>query len=443
MIPAFWFLLRLAVLVAAIMWLRHEPGDVTVVWQGYEIKTSVAFLLAAVAAVALVWSAIDRLWRFLLAAPGLLRRHRALQRREKGYKALTTGFVAVAAGDAAAAARAARLAALRISDVPLTLLLSAQAAQLNGDQDTARRLFGDLLAHESASFLGLRGLLAEKIRLSDHAGALDLVKAAAAKEPRRRWILQQLYALEIKNNDWPAALKTLNKIESHRLMAPTDIAAQRVALLLASARTGGGRPTPAQQRALHRAWRLSPSFVPAALAWNDALIHFGNIKEAQKVLRRAYQDNPHPDIGARWMSFYQDPLKSSPHGRDRRKYDWALQLAGGRRDDREAQRFLGRVALSAGLWQEAEDHLFKAADAEGLSGLRRHSGHGVDAEMTPVPFPAWVCNACGQVSAAWHPVSLCCQTFNALEWTVPGHVQPRVFQANAALADASWIGPPA
>src|SRR3546814_8129927 len=75
-----------------------------------------------------------RLVRAILGTPRRIGRALSAKRRKGGYKALSQGMVAVAAGDAQEAARWSRRADDLLEDPPLTLLLSAQAAQLNGDE---------------------------------------------------------------------------------------------------------------------------------------------------------------------------------------------------------------------------------------------------------------------------------------------------------------------
>src|SRR5262249_57792128 len=90
-------------------------------------------------------------------------------RRRKAYRALTQGMVAVAAGDAGEARRQAKLAGTLLNDPPLTLLLAAQAAQLDGDERAAEKYFRAMLDRPETAFLGLRGLLMQSLKAGNNA----------------------------------------------------------------------------------------------------------------------------------------------------------------------------------------------------------------------------------------------------------------------------------
>src|SRR5690606_29724893 len=122
--------------------------------------------------------------------------------------ALSMGMVAVAAGDREEAGRQSRRASAMLSGVPLSNLLSAQAAQLRGDEAAARRYFEAMLDQPETEFLGLRGLLMQALRARDDARALRLALRARELRPRSPWLLQTLAELQTRLGDWEAALDT-------------------------------------------------------------------------------------------------------------------------------------------------------------------------------------------------------------------------------------------
>ena len=148
MLRSLFFLAKLAVVVAVAVWLATQPSKVAVELLGYQIETSVGILILLVALVAIVTTIVYRYWRLLVGAPGGLGKLFKESRRRRGYKALTQGMVAVAAGDPDEARKWSRKAQVLKEEPPLTLLLAAQAAQLNGDDQAAKRYFEAMLESE-------------------------------------------------------------------------------------------------------------------------------------------------------------------------------------------------------------------------------------------------------------------------------------------------------
>ena len=131
----------LGVLAITTMWLADHPGLVSLTWHGYIIETSAAVLIGIVTAIVVLTALIYRLWIFIRGVPAGILWLRGEGRRRQGYLALSRGMVAVAAGDPDEARRQAGWANNLIEEPSLTLLLSAQSAQLNGDEDSAHKFF--------------------------------------------------------------------------------------------------------------------------------------------------------------------------------------------------------------------------------------------------------------------------------------------------------------
>src|SRR6476646_4814578 len=177
-----WFAIAAAAMLGAV-WLAERPGTLTAEWQGWRLDTNVGVVLIAIVVLILVGVAAWLLYRWIVGAPGALLEGWGESRRQRGYRELTQGLAAVAAGDGSEAQRHARKAEQLLAEPPLTLLLSARAAQLNGDREGANRAFKAMLADEQMAFLGLRGLIAQSLRDGNQAQALDYAERAFALKP--------------------------------------------------------------------------------------------------------------------------------------------------------------------------------------------------------------------------------------------------------------------
>src|SRR5207302_2170634 len=124
-------------------------------------------------------------------------------------------------GDAGDAARRAREAARLLPEAPLSLLLSAQAAQLGDDRPLARRLYTTMLDRPALTLVGLRGLLGHAVESGDYRAALHLAQRAREMRPDSAWLSRSLLALETRAGDWEAAAATLAAATKRKLL-PSD-----------------------------------------------------------------------------------------------------------------------------------------------------------------------------------------------------------------------------
>lgn len=454
MFRAIWFLLKIAALVAVIGWLAQYPGAVEIDWMGYEVTTSVGVLLAAVVFTVIFFTYLDRLWRAFVAIPDNIRRAHAASRREKGYRTLTEGLVAVAAGDARGAEKKAQAAGKLVPETPLTKLLSAQAALLNGNVPRARREFAALLDDGEAAFFGVRGLLTEAVKDKDYAEALALIRRAEDMQPKRKWVVRTRFDMETRNGHWQEALYALRRAVGLGAIDAQTAARHRQVLELALAEDALGISDAAGAlRHAERAFGESHGFAPAALLLSRLYRDADKDRAARKTILKAWKAAPHPDLAVAWrglMPATKKPLSVYERGQD--VYEWVQKLAQANPVNRESQRALGAAALDASLWHEARAHLLKASDYRLLARLERAEGGNdvkarewLEKAADNPREPQWVCAACGHAAAQWDVLCPACREFNKQEWVIPqaDAVARPLIAAAPAVFEGEIISPPA
>jgi HemY protein len=436
MIRATVILLVLAALAAGIAWFADHPGAVSIAWQGWRIDTSVGVLAAAVLLVAAIAALAYRLWRALRAAPGSLRRHWREGRRLKGYRALTHGMVAVAAGDAEEARRQARRADVLLNEPPLTMLLSAQAAQLNGDDEAAERYFTAMLARKETEFLGLRGLVMQATRKGDTERALALARRARALQPRTGWVLSTLHDLEARAGAWPEAAETARL--AGRAGTMTSEESRRNRAIAAYEQSLAAEATGERKAALARARQaasLDPSLVPAVIRAANLLDAAGRRRRARRLIEAGWAAAPHRELARAYLALDGE---AAPLARLMQ----VQRLVARRPEHPEARIAIAEAALAAQLWGEARRALealgrdesspaFTAGACRLWASLEEAehgdaaAGHDWLARAAAArPDPAWVCKQCGAAHTHWTPLCQRCAAYDALAWRSPAHALP-------------------
>lgn len=422
-----WFVVIVALMLAA-AWLAERPGSVTAQWRGWRLDTSVGVLAMAVVVLMLAGTALWLLYRWIVGAPGALLEGWGESRRRRGYRELTQGLAAVAAGDGVEAQKHARKAEQLLSEPALTLLLSAQAAQLNGDREGAKRALDAMLQDEQMAFLGLRGLTAQSLRDGDPAQALVYAERAFKLRPQTPWVVHSLFDMQAQTGQWRAAQETLDTGLRTRVVTQDRGRTLKSLLLLERSRAAEQAGNGVDALALAReAFALAPERIPVALQFAELQLKAGDGRRAQRTLERTWTLAPHPDLAALY-------IKASDEGDALKRVAVVRRLVTHKSDDLESHLALAQVSLDAGLWGEARRHLEAAggtsppvrvcrlmADVEERSNAGQDKVHEWLARAAQAPADrSWRCSACGAHHEAWRSVCESCGAFGTLNWRAPG-----------------------
>lgn len=445
-----WFFVKVGVLVVAAIWLANRPGRVSVTWLGYNADLAVGTFLAALVVLILVLYVIWRLWHILRRAPTDYTLFRRNRRQAKGFRALTRGLVAAAAGDAAEAKRLARTAHGLLDRAPLTLLLAAQAAQLEGDEVAAGRYFEALSKNPEASLLGLRGLATAALKRGDETAALQYSEQVLQAYPNAEWAAETAHRLQVKlGRPADESLRALVRAGSMSAKAGQH---RRAVLLAEKARQALLPETTAPDldaalRAAREALKLDAHSIPARLILANLLVRGGKRREAARLIEQSWDSAPHPLLARAFA-------ETEPGERPAERMKRLERLARQNPDHAETHRILANTALSAGLWSEARRHLEKLVTLEraggGVSqGTCRAMAILEDGEKAdPVaarrwladaaqalPDPAWICTTCGHPGEAgpaagnWQAVCPHCAAIDSYRWQRPALPAGELLQA--------------
>jgi HemY protein len=436
-----WSLLKVILfvtLVAALSYvaslLLDTGGGVRVTAAGWEFTLGplqaaigALLLLGAMWLVMRLVGLIVATLRFLNGDETALSRYFDRNRERKGYEALAEGMMALAAGEGRLALVKAQRAERYLARPELTTLLVAQAAEASGDTARATTAYKALLGAEKTRFVAIRGLLAQKLAEGDGATALKLAEKALALKPRHRDIQDILLKLQSDARDWKGARGTLAaKLRGGAL--PRDLYRRRDALLAlqeARALTDDSASIEAREAAIE-ANRKSPDLIPAAAMAARSLTAKGDRKGAAKVLKKAWDAQPHPDLAA---AFAEIEPEESPAARLKR-----FRLLTAIHPEREETRLLlAELHLAAEDFPAARRAIGDLATTHPtqrtlaiMAAVERGEGAPEDVvrgwlarALTAPRGPQWVCESCNTAHAAWDPICEQCGGFDTLAWREP------------------------
>ena len=419
------FLALLAVAAYGAVWIADHPGTVTIVWNGYQVGTSLAIGLIGVLVAALLLGLVWAIVSGVIGLPSAFNRSSRERRRAKGMSALSRGMIAVGSGDPLAARRHAGDAERLLGAQPLTLLLKAQAAQISGDRDAAERAFERMASDPETRVLGLRGLFVEARRRDDDGAARAYAAEAARLAPSVTWANEAVLEAQCADGDWSAATETVERRAASGLMDKSQARRQRAVLLTAAAQAReAGEPDAAREQAL-TAVKLAPDLVPAASIAGRLLARRGDLRKAAKVVEAAWRANPHPDLAKVYLN-----LRTGDSARDRLAR--AETLARISTWHPEARLAIAQAALEARMFDQAREAMAplladrptvracllmaRIEEAEHGSATGRSREWLSRAAHAPRD-PLWIAD--GVASERWAPASPVTGRLDAFVWTTP------------------------
>jgi HemY protein len=340
-------------------------------------------------------------------------------------------MMALASGEGhLALAKASR--AERYLDRPdLTNLLTAQAAELAGDRKKAEETYKKLLQDDRTRFVGVRGIMKQRLADGDTETALQLAKKAFELKPKHEETQDVLLRLQAESHDWAGARQTLGqKLKSGHL--PRDVHKRRDAVLALSEAKDifdEAKTIEAREAAIE-ANRLSPDLIPAAAMAARGYIEAGNPRYATRVIKKAWSVEPHPDLASAFAEIAPD---EAPKDRIKR----FTVLTRMHPDHPETKMLLTELHIAAEDFPAARRALGKLAEenptARSLTLMAAiERGEGSDdavvrgwltKALTAPRGPQWVCDNCQHIHANWDPVCANCHGFDTLSWRTPPNAE--------------------
>ena len=223
-------------------------------------------------------------FRFLNGDETAVSRYFDRSRERKGFEALADGLMALASGEGRTAMAKAAKAEKYLDRPELTNLITAQAAEIAGDGKKAQEVYKKLLTDDRTRFVGVRGIMKQKLAEGDTDTALKLAEKAFALKPKHEETQDVLLRLQAEKEDWSGARKTLNAKLKHGSL-PRDVHRRRDAVLaLSEAKDilAEGSTIEARESAIE-ANRLSPDLIPAAVLAAHGYIEAGKDRVMPRV----------------------------------------------------------------------------------------------------------------------------------------------------------------
>jgi HemY protein len=436
-----WSLIKILLFIAAVAGLTYGADLLLNSAEGMRISVAgIELTLGPLQTVILLLVLVVILWlvmklvglivatlRFFNGDETAISRYFDQNRERKGYQALTEATLALASGEGRLALIRAQRAERFLGRPELTTLLMAQAAEAAGDAPRATQAYKTLLATDSTRFVGIRGLLKQKLAEGDAETALKLAEKAFLLKPKHPETQDILLKLQAASEDWKGARATLGaKMKGGSL--PKDVYRRRDAVLALQQARGVMDETASieAREAAIAANKLSPDLIPAAVMAARTLLAKGDKKSATRILKKSWEARPHPELAAAYAEIEPDEI---PQERLKR-FRGLIAL---HPEDDESKLLLAELNIMAEEYPDARralgDIVTRHPTQRALAIMAAiERGEGSDdavvrgwlsKAVTAPRGPQWCCDTCHAIHSDWAPICENCGGFDTLSWREP------------------------
>lgn len=419
-----FFIIVIAGLSFGLSLIADMDGKLIIQWPGGEIQPTLMQAVLALSVLVLTAMMLWTLFRMIMSSPEALSRYFSIKRKKKGIDALSHGLIALGSGDETMAYRHAMQARKTLPNDPMTLMLRAQAAEMQGDVLQASRLYESMLAASDTEIVGLRGLYKLALEQNELEPAEQYAARAVQRRPDLSWAVLSLFDLQCKRREWRAALATLDIASGRGHIVSKKARRLRAVILTALSIELEDEYMDEALSFAVEANRLAPTLIPAAVVAGRIYASQGKMSQAIKVIRKCWKIAPHPDLAV-VIAF------ARPGDSVRDRLERIKSLAALTPGHKEAAIAVATAAIEAKDWASARQALaplvrgrpsqrvctlmarIEAADQADMGQVREWLSRAIHA----IKDPAWVAD--GVVSDEWAPISPVSGKLDVFEWKLP------------------------
>lgn len=410
----------------AMVQLADIPGELLMTIGEWRVETTLLFALFAFTTILLASIFIFHFITRLISAPSRIMNRYYSNNQERGLSVLTEAFAALAVSDISNARKLTHKAEKLLGNPPITQLMAAQLAKMEGDDDLAVQRLKPLLEHKETQFIAARSLLEQARKAGEIEKALDYAETAESIRPDSSYATLALIDLYTHTKSWQKALDVLRKAKRHGALTKPEV--QRYTAFINYQHAVNLYERDDDELALSfgkMAHKALPNMVPAAHLLARIYDKSGQKQHAARVLNQTWRLFPHPSLSSLLRRIFAE----EPADKRLKRVE---KMVASTQGDIESQIAIAEAALEARDFSKARNHLKTALSQQETPRICKLMGRLEDQESQNKEKadmwmeravkanigPSWTCINCHAIPDHWALHCPECDSFDSIEWKI-------------------------
>jgi len=351
--------------------------------------------------------------------------NKIIQKKEKGYNAFVNGMIALANRDFKKAITESKKTSNYLSDdLALTLLLKSEVYKIEKKFDDLNLVYQEMAKNKSTENLAFRGMMEQYLRLEDFHHAFIYAEKLFNNNPYIEKIYDTLVNIISKTNNWQQLLFITDKAFTKKIIEKKVFQENKSIAFFEIAKINQYNNLEDSINYMEKALRLRKNFPPYIKLYIDLLVENKNYNLAKKFLKKAWNENPHPD--------YRTVIINLAYYLKVDSFSLIKDIIGSNVDSEDSKILLVEASIESKKWENARNHikglldiqpkkevcLLMAKIEEGDTGDIQKVNSWTLRAKNGKENNIWVCMISNKSQNEWSSISRG-GFFNSLEWKQP------------------------
>ena len=404
------------------IWLKKNPGNIAIEWQGWLLETSVPIIIALTLFLFFLVIVCYFLIKKIISIPQSVQNRYKKNKKSKADTAIIKAFSAKYMGEIELAESYSKQAKF-LNNTPLKLLLDSEINNYYGNDSKDLEHLNNMLEHPETLLVSVKKLTTTHIKNREIKDALKIISMSPKSKNTPKWFFYTALQLNILEKNWEKINISIKNINKYTNTNNTSLKLIKSRIFLYKAMEEyNNKNNDIEFQDINTSLKFDPSFAPA-IVLKAKLLYKNDKKLGLDYIKNSWKKHSHPEIANFLISIFDNKPKQ-------KLLSIVKSLTKLNNDSYNNNYTLAKVALLLEAWPIARQALniipeknwtktiyLMMADLEKKEhGDNNKFNFWYDKAQNAILDFSWGCTSCSYIPDQWKLICPKCSSLDSIQW---------------------------